>query len=82
MARIRRICLEGVAYHITQRGNGRQQVFFSDADRQLYLDLLARYAGEERLRIQAYCLMPNHTHLVATPERPDSMPAALSRLHA
>ena len=82
MPRIRRIAVEGVPYHITQRGNGRQQVFFNDADHQLYLDLLARHAARARLRIHAYCLMPNHTHLIATPERPDSMPAALGLIHA
>ena len=78
MPRICRVAVEGIPYHITQRGNGRQQVFCSDADHQMYLDLLARDACKERLRIHAWCLMPNHTHLIATPERPDSMAAALS----
>jgi putative transposase len=82
MPRIRRIAIEGISYHLTQRGNGRQQIFFSDADCQLYLDLLARYAAEARLRLHAYCVMPNHTHLIATPERAGSMSAALSRTHA
>lgn len=82
MPRIRRIAIEEIPYHITQRGNARQQVFFTDADHQLYLDLLARHAAQTRLRVHAYCLMPNHIHLIATPERPESMPAALSRVHA
>ncbi|HWE52271.1 MAG TPA: transposase [Bryobacteraceae bacterium] len=82
MPRIARIAIEGIPYHITQRGNGRQQIFFCDADYQLYLDLLVRSAAQARLRLHAYCCMPNHTHLIATPERPDSMPKALSRTHA
>jgi putative transposase len=52
MPRIARIALEGVPCHITQRGNARQQIFFDDADRQLYLDLLARYSAVARLCIQ------------------------------
>jgi len=82
MARIARIALEGIAYHITQRGNARQQVFFDDADHQLYLDLLTRYSTESRLAIHAWCLMPNHVHLIGIPERPNSMSAALRRTHA
>jgi hypothetical protein len=44
MSRIARIVLEGVPYHVTQRGNGRQQVFFEDRDYKLYLD---RPLGDE-----------------------------------
>jgi putative transposase len=65
MSRIARIVLEGVAYHVTQRGNGRQQVFFEDRDYRLYLDLLRDVCQRERLPIWAYCLMPNHIHLIA-----------------
>ena len=82
MSRIARIALTGVPYHITQRGNGRQQVFFHSADYRLYLDLLAHHAQAVDLRLWAYCLMPNHVHLVARPERPESMACALGRTHA
>jgi putative transposase len=82
MGRIARIALEGIAYHITQRGNARQQIFFDDADHLLYLDLLTRYAAKSRLAVHAWCLMPNHVHLIAVPERPNSMSAALRLTHA
>jgi putative transposase len=82
MPRIARIALAEVPYHITQRGNARQQIFFDDADHLLYLDLLGRHSAQARLRIQAWCLMPNHIHLIATPERSNSMSTALSRTHA
>lgn len=54
-------------YHITQRGNRREQVFFDDFDRQAYLDDLCHYSGRHSLQVLAYCLMDNHVHLVAVP---------------
>jgi putative transposase len=82
MSRIARIVLEGVPYHVTQRGNGRQQVFFEERDYSLYLDLLDTYCQDARLRIWAYCLMPNHVHLIVFPERSTAMAQALGRTHA
>jgi putative transposase len=82
MSRIARIVLENFPYHITQRGNGRQQVFYVGQDYRLYLDLLRGYADAAQLRLWAYCLMPNHVHLIAVPLRADSMASALGRTHA
>src|SRR5437660_12169990 len=82
MSRIARIVLEGAPYHITQRGNARQQVFFDDRDCEFYLDLLRAGSASAGLRLLGYCLMPNHVHLIAIPERADSMAAALGRTHA
>lgn len=81
MSRIARIILEGVAYHVTQRGNGRQQVFFEDRDYSLYLDLLRDTCQRERLPIWAYCLMPNHIHLIAVPERETAMAQSMGRIN-
>lgn len=82
MARIARIAVEGVPYHLTQRGNGKQRVFFADADYRMYLDLLRRYSTAHSLDVWAYCLMPNHVHLIAVPQRVTSMAKALGRTHA
>ncbi|MGA3190447.1 MAG: transposase [Bryobacteraceae bacterium] len=82
MSRIARIVLENIPYHLTQRGNGRQQVFFENQDYRLYLDLLRNYSEDAHLRLWAYCLMPNHVHLIAVPERPEAMASALGRTHA
>ena len=82
MSRIARVAVEGVPYHITQRGNGKQRIFFADSDYQMYLDLLRRHTDGHGLRIWAYCLMPNHIHLIAVPQRPASMSKALGRTHA
>lgn len=82
MARIARVVIPGVAHHITQRGNARQRVFVEESHYRLYLRLLRRRAGEHGLRIWAWCLMPNHVHLIAVPERADSLARALGRIHA
>jgi len=82
MSRIARIVLEGIPYHITQRGNARQQVFFEERDYILYLDLLRIYCEEARLSTWAYCLMPNHVHVIAVPQRGQAMAAAMGRTHA
>ena len=82
MPRIARIILESVPYHITQRGNGRQQVFFEDRDYTLYLDLLRDNCQRERLPIWAYCLMPNHIHLIVVPEHQAAMAQAIGRTAA
>jgi putative transposase len=73
MPRIARVVVPGFAHHVTQRGNRREEVFFSDGDRQRYLHLLLEYSQEHGLSILAYCLMTNHVHLVCVPERPESL---------
>jgi putative transposase len=77
-----RVVLPGVAHHVTQRGNDRQAVFHSPHDRRLYLDLLSRYAVRSGVRILGYCLMTNHIHLVAVPERENSLAQCLARVHS
>ena len=82
MPRIARVAVPDVPYHITQRGNAKQRIFFTDNDYRLYIDLLRRHSERHGLDIWAYCLMPNHVHLIALPRRPASMPRALGRTHA
>ncbi|MEQ1887311.1 MAG: transposase [Bryobacteraceae bacterium] len=82
MSRIARIVLTGVPYHITQRGNGRQQVFFDDGDYRLYIDLLRENAAKAGFVVWGYCLMPNHVHLIGVPAQETSFSRALGRTHA
>ncbi|MEQ1949708.1 MAG: transposase, partial [Bryobacteraceae bacterium] len=82
MSRIARIVLTGVPYHITQRGNGRQQVFFDDGDYGLYVDLLRENAAKAGFVLWGYCLMPNHVHLIGVPTQEASLSRALGRTHA
>ena len=82
MPRRPRLVLPGHPHHITQRGNNRENIFASDHDRAAYLDLLARHSKLAGLDIAGYCLMSNHVHLVAIPQRPDSLAIALRRAHS
>jgi putative transposase len=82
MPRRSRLVVPELAHHVTQRGNNRQVVFDSDFDRQLFLDLLADYAPRYRLVILGFCLMSNHFHLVAVPEREDSLARTIGRREA
>ena len=77
MPRRARIVIPDCPHHVTQRGNRREEVFFTDADRQRYLALLNTYADTHGLAIHAYCLMSNHIHLVATPRTEASLAGAL-----
>ena len=70
-----------VAHHLTQRGTGRQVVFYTRRDRSVYLRLLKENGQRARFRVLAYCLMSNHIHLVAVPEEEDSLAVALRRTH-
>ena len=54
----------GLLYHVIVRGNQRQKTFLAPADYHAYLERLARYRGRDALTIYAYCLMPNHVHLL------------------
>lgn len=69
MARPLRIEFPGALYHVTTRGNARQDIFLDDEDRQRFLGVLAHVVSRFHLRLYAYCLMNNHFHLVVeTPE--------------
>ncbi len=81
MARLARVVVEGVPHHVTQRGNRRQTVFFSDDDYTAYKALLAEGCRAAGVGIWAYCLMPNHVHLILTPGDADGLRAALSDAH-
>jgi putative transposase len=81
MPRFARAIAVGFPHHVTQRGTDRDCVFFTKSDREVYLDLLRTSADHASLRILAYCLMPNHIHLVAVPDEPDSLGVALRRTH-
>jgi len=73
MPRHARVVFEGVAHHITQRGNYRQNIFEDDADRKKYLQLVGEYSEKYKTKIFAYCLMTNHVHFIAAPMKPDSL---------
>jgi len=55
MARLARVVAVGLPHHVTQRGTDRQRVFYTDADREVYLSLLRISAQQAALRILAWC---------------------------
>ncbi|MEO5347889.1 MAG: transposase [Magnetococcus sp. YQC-9] len=81
MARIARIVAPGLPHHVTQRGNRRQQTFFEEQDYQVYLDLMAEWCSRCGVEVWAYCLMPNHVHLIAVPRTEESLRLAIGEAH-
>ncbi len=76
-----RVVIPGVPHHVTQRGDRRETVFLARGDYQRYLNLLKGYSVPHGLEVVAYCLMPNHVHLVAIPHQADSLATVLKPVH-
>jgi len=69
MARKPRVFIQGGIYHITSRGNDRQNVFRTERDRLRFLERLKESALMYNVRVYMYCLMSNHIHLlIETPQ--------------
>ncbi len=81
MGRFARVVAVDVPHHVTQRGNGRQVILGSDADRATYLALLRQYSELHGLGLLGYCLMSNHVHLIAVPHSQDALAQALKQAH-
>lgn len=81
MARIARIVIPGQPHHIVQRGNRRQSVFFYEQDREKYLELLLEESKNAGIEFLAYCLMDNHVHLIAVPEKEYSLACGIGEAH-
>lgn len=73
MPRIARQVEDGGVYHLLNRGNGRQRVFQKDADYLAFTDLLRQMLQDFAIELYAYCLMPNHYHLVVKVGRGDDL---------
>ena len=81
MARIARVVVPGLPHHVTQRGNRREPVFFEADDYRLYRRLVAAAARRAGAAVWAYCLMPNHVHLIVTPADADGLRATFAEAH-
>jgi len=80
MARLPRIVVPGCPHHVINRGNRRQIVFFSDSDKTYFYELLKRESAKAKMDIWVYCLMNNHVHLIAVPEKEDSLAKGIGEL--
>jgi len=81
MPRIARVVIAGYPHHITQRGNYKQKTFSDDADYEQYLKWLSKYCISYKLSILAFCLMPNHVHLITIPRKEDSLARTFNTCH-
>ena len=81
MARMARVVVPGYPHHVTQRGNRRQKTFFNQDDYGYYLSLMAEFTQQSGTEVWAYCLMPNHVHLVMVPSAEDGLRAPLAEVH-
>ena len=81
MARLARIVVPGYPHHVTQRGNRRQETFFSDDDYHEYICLMSKWCRHHRVEIWGYCLMPNHVHLITVPEKAECLAKAIGEAH-
>ena len=81
MARLPRVVIAEVPHHVTQRGNARQVIFGSEADRATYLELLREYSQLDSLSLLGYCLMSNHVHLIVIPRTPQALSHSLRQAH-
>ncbi len=67
MPRAARASVGDQCYHVLNRGNSARRVFFKEGDYQAFLKALAHACIEVPMRVLAWCLMPNHFHLVLWP---------------
>ena len=81
MPRTARIVIPGLPYHITQRGNRKQSVFFRDEDREVYLTLLAEKSVQLAVAFSGYCLMTTHVHLLGIPSSESGLARVVGTTH-
>jgi putative transposase len=80
MPRRRRVYPDGLAFHVINRGNRRGRIFLESADYETFLDAMAAAAARTGMRVLAFCLMPNHWHLVLWPRTCRELSAFMQRL--
>ena len=69
MGRVLRTDVGDYVYHVLNRANARVQIFDNDKDYQLFKEILAEAKEKCDMRLLAYCIMPNHWHLVVYPKK-------------
>ena len=77
-----RVAIPGIAYHVTQRGNYRQDIFATEGDRETYLGYAASAALSYGLELHGWCLTTNHVHWIVLPKHEVSMAQSFRRAHS
>lgn len=80
MPRPLRITVPNIYFHILDRGNNRQILFYAEEDFIYFLKLLKRYKKELKFKPYHLCIMPNHIHLIMEPTIEGSLPKIMMRL--
>ena len=80
MPRTARVAPGGTIFHVLNRGNARDQIFHKDADFHAFEKIVAETIEHVPMRILAYCLMPNHWHLVLWPKHDGDLGRFMQRL--
>jgi putative transposase len=81
MARLPRSTFPNHPHHLIQRGFADQPVFETPADYLRYLEWLQEYTARYSIDVWAYCLMPNHVHIICVPRVEGAMARAFNTLH-
>ena len=81
MARLARVVAPGLPHHVTQRGNRRQETFFCEADYEDYIRLMSEWCSRWDVDVWAYCLMPNHVHMIVVPQSEEGLRRAIGEAH-
>jgi putative transposase len=81
LPRIARLVVPDIPHHVTQRGNRREPVFFEAGDYARYLGFLRSGAEKSGTAVWAYCLMPNHVHLIVVPRHADGLREMFADAH-
>ena len=81
MPRKARIVIPGIAHHIVQRGNNRQNILEEEEDFSCYCYWINQYAIKYKVSILAYCLMNNHVHFIAIPEDRNGLARLFNTVH-
>ena len=73
MPRIARGLGDNFIYHVLNRGNGKQKVFHNEQDYKIFIELMRKAKLRHPIKILAYCLMPNHFHIVLIPSKAENL---------
>lgn len=72
--------VEGEFYHVYNRGLLKQQIYFGERDYLRFLEKLEKYLQESKFRLHAYCLMPNHFHMLLEQGEGETLTDLMNRL--